>query len=411
MTERTQPADHARATLWRHARLATLVGNDWGLIDDGAIVTRGTHIAWVGPMSTLSHSVAAEREIDLDGALVVPGLIDCHTHLVYGGNRADEAEQRLNGSSYEDIARTGGGIRATVQMTRDATDEALFKSAIQRARCLMSEGVTTLEVKSGYGLSLHAEERCLRLARRLARELPLTIRATFLGAHALPPEYHGHADAYIQAVCEWLVPLHQKGLVDAVDAFCESIAFSPDQVRKVFETAQGLGLPVKLHAEQLSDQGGAILAASFGALSCDHLEYLSDDGVAAMQATGTTAVLLPGAFYTLRETRRPPVEKLRAAGVPMAVATDHNPGTAPGLSLLLAAHMACTLFNLTPIEAVQGITRHAALALGLHDRGMLKAGLRADFIALDRQHPNELTYWYGCNPCRRIVIGGMEHAA
>lgn len=396
--------------LWRHARLATLTGGDWGLIDGGAVVTEGEHIRWVGPLAALPGEYRPDEEIDLGGALVTPGLVDCHTHLVYGGDRAAEAEMRLNGASYEAIARAGGGIRSTVAATRAASEDALVHSARQRALALMAGGVTTLEIKSGYGLSLQAEAKCLRVARRLGRKLPVQVRTTYLGAHALPPEFEGRADDYIDAVCDWMGTLHDQGLVDAVDAFCESIAFSPAQVARVFEAAGRLGIPVKLHAEQLSDQGGAQLAASFGALSADHLEYLSEQGIAAMKVAGSVAVLLPGAYYMLRETHQPPVAALRAAGVPMAVASDHNPGTSPGLSLLLAAHMACTFFRLTPLEAVLGITCHAARALGLADRGRLQAGMRADFAIWALGHPNELTYWFGTNPCERRVLGGTLHA-
>ncbi len=397
-------------SLWRHARLTTLADGAWGQIEDGALLVEGGHIAWVGRSADLPRELAARvtAEHDLGGALVTPGLVDCHTHLVYGGHRASEFEQRLQGASYEAIARAGGGIRSTVAATRAANEQALFDSAAPRARALMAEGVTTLEIKSGYGLSLEAEARCLRVARRLGEQLPLDVRTTFLGAHALPPEFEGRADDYIGAVCEWLPALHAQGLVDAVDAFCENIGFSPAQTRRVFDAARALGLPVKLHAEQLSDQGGAALAASFGALSCDHLEHLSDDGIRAMRQAGSVAVLLPGAYYFLRETKRPPIAALRQAGVPMAVSTDHNPGTAPGLSLLLMASMACTLFRLTPLEAVQGITVHAARALGLRDRGTLAPGQRADFVAWDLGHPNELAYWFGRNPVQRTVFAGKE---
>lgn len=401
-------------TLWRNARLATLDPNrgsdGWGLVEHGALLTEGERIAWVGALADLPAQARPDHDVDLGGALVTPGLVDCHTHLVYGGQRAAEFEQRLKGVSYEAIARAGGGIRSSVAATRAASEAQLLASARERARCLMAEGVTTLEIKSGYGLSLEAEARCLRVARRLGTELPLTVRTTFLGAHAVPPEFDGQPNRYIDAVCDWLPELHEQGLVDAVDAFCERIGFSPEQTRQVFDTAIGLGLPVKLHAEQLSDQGGAALAASYGALSCDHLEHLSADGIAAMRATGTVAVLLPGAYYFLRETKRPPIEALRAAGVPMAVATDHNPGTSPGLSLLLMASMACTLFRLTPLEAVQGITVHAARALGLADRGRLTTGQRADFVAWQLDHPNELAYWFGRNPCQRVVVAGQERS-
>ncbi|MGM9425098.1 imidazolonepropionase [Hydrogenophaga sp. MI9] len=396
--------------LWHHARLATLTGDGWGLVDDGALLTEGERIVWAGPLSALPEAGRAAQEHDLGGLLVTPGLIDCHTHLVYGGHRAAEAEMRLNGASYEAIARAGGGIRSTVAATRAASESALFTLAARRAQALMDEGVTTLEIKSGYGLSLEAEARCLRVARQIGSDRRIDVRTTFLGAHALPPEFEGRADDYIDAVCQWLPRLHAEGLVDAVDAFCETIGFTPAQTRRVFDAAHALGLPVKLHAEQLSDQGGAALAASFGALSCDHLEHLSADGIAAMKAAGSVAVLLPGAFYMLRETKLPPIAALREAGVPMAVSTDHNPGTAPGLSLLLAAHMACTFFRLTPLEAVRGISTNAARALGLRDRGQLAAGQRADFVAWDLDHPNELAYWFGHNPCRRVVAAGQERA-
>ena len=399
--------------LWHHARIATLApdaADGWGLIDDGAILTAGDTIVWVGTYHDRPESARDARHVDLGGLLVTPGLIDCHTHLVYGGHRANEAEMRLEGASYEAIAHAGGGIRSSVTATRSATEDALLAMASRRAGALMSEGVTTLEIKSGYGLSLEAEARSLRVARTIGRTLPVDVRTTFLGAHALPPEYEGRADDYIAAVCEWMPVLHREGLVDAVDAFCETIGFTTAQTRRVFEAAGALGLPVKLHAEQLSDQHGAVLAAAFGALSCDHLEYLGDDGIAAMQAAGTVAVLLPGAFYMLRETRVPPIAALREAGVPIAVATDHNPGTSPGLSLLLSAHMSCIFFRLTPLEAIRGITQHAARALGLRDRGVLAAGLRADFAAFDVAHPNELAYWFGTNPCRRVVAAGVERA-
>ncbi len=403
-------------TLWRNAKLATLVGSTpWGWVERGALVTEGDRIAWVGDESALPARLAVAAEHDLGGALVTPGLVDCHTHLVYGGQRAAEFELRLQGASYEAIARAGGGIRSTVAATRAESDEALFASARQRALALMGEGVTTLEVKSGYGLSLHDEARCLAVARRLGSELALTVRTTFLGAHALPPEFEGRADDYIDAVCAWMPALHAQGLVDAVDAFCETIGFTPAQTRRVFDAAQRLGLPVKLHAEQLSDQGGTALAAGYGALSCDHLEYLSDAGVQAMAPRvghqGTVAVLLPGAFYFLRETKLPPTATLRAAGVPIAIASDHNPGSSPGLSLLLMINMACTLFRLTPEEAVRGVTVNGARALGLADRGTLAAGQRADFAVWEIDHPNELAYWFGHNPCRRVVVGGQERVS
>jgi len=396
------------ATLWRHARLATLDGPGWGWVEHGALVTEGELILWAGPEAELPAGLRRRVQVDhaLGGLLVTPGLVDCHTHLVYAGDRAREFELRLQGASYEEIARAGGGILSTVAATRAADDAALFDAACLRARALMAEGVTTLEVKSGYGLSLDHEARCLRTARRLGTELPLSVRTTCLAAHALPPEFEGRPDDYIAAVIGWLPQWQAEGLVDAVDAFCERIGFSPAQTRRVFEAAQRLGLPVKLHAEQLSDQGGAALAAEFGALSCDHLEHLGAAGIAAMAAAGTVAVLLPGAYYFLRDTHLPPVAALRAAGVPMAVATDHNPGTSPTLSLLLMLNMACTLFRLTPEEALRGATVEGARALGLADRGRLAAGQRADFVLWDLDHPRELAYRVGHNPCRDTVYGG-----
>lgn len=402
-----------KSTLWRDARLATLAQDrGWGLIEDGALVTEGETIRWVGPETEVPRDVSIEREVGLGGALVTPGLVDCHTHLVYGGQRADEFEQRLNGASYESIARAGGGIRSTVAATRAASDAALFDLAAVRLDALRAEGVTSIEIKSGYGLTAGDEARCLRVARRLGRERAVSVCTTMLGAHAVPPEFDGRADDYIAAVCDWLPALHAEGLVDAVDAFCDRIAFSPAQTRRVFDAATRLGLPVKLHAEQLSDQGGAALAAGYGALSCDHLEYVSENGIRAMAAAGTVAVLLPGAFYFLHETRLPPVQALREAGVPIAIATDHNPGSSPTLSLLLMVNMACTLFGLTPEEAVRGVTRNGARALGVHaSRGELAAGKRADFAVWDLGHPNELAYWFGRNPCIRVVVAGIEALA
>ncbi len=395
------------ATLWRNARLTTLAtARGWGLVDQAAMVVDGEKLIWVGEATALPRTLSIDAEHDLGGALVTPGLVDCHTHLIYAGSRAGEFERRLEGASYEDIARAGGGIRATVAATRAADDQTLFALARQRALALLAEGVTTLEVKSGYGLSAEHEARCLRLARRLGHELPLAVRTTCLAAHALPPEFDGRADEYIAAVCAWLPALHAQGLVDAVDAYCEHIGFTPAQTRRVFEAARALKLPVKLHAEQLSDQGGALLAAEFAALSCDHLEHLSAAGVQAMAAAGTVAVLLPGAYYFLRETRLPPVAALRDAGVPIAIATDHNPGSSPTLSPLLMLNMACTLFRLTPAEALRGMTVNGAHALGLGDRGRLLAGQRADFVVWPHQHPNELAYGFGQQAAAQVVIGG-----
>ncbi|UXH79553.1 imidazolonepropionase [Roseateles amylovorans] len=398
--------------LWTGAHLVTFAGDrDWGLVPDGALLTEGEALRWVGPRAALPRALCEglADEQDLGGALVTPGLIDAHTHLVYGGERSAEFELRLQGASYEEIARAGGGIRSTVAATRQASESALHTLALARAQALMAEGLTTLEIKSGYGLSLDDEAKCLRVARRLG-EAGLTVRTTFLGAHAVPPEFDGRQDDYVEAVCQWMPILRDQGLIDAVDAFCERIAFTPAQTRRVFETARGLGLPVKLHAEQLSDQGGAALAAGFGALSCDHLEHLSDDGIRAMADAGTVALLLPGAYYFLRETQLPPIAALRAAGVPIALATDHNPGSAPGLSLLLMLNMACTLFRLTPEEALRGLTVNAARALGLADRGRLVAGQRADFCIWNAAHPRELSYYFGRNPIRGTVMGGRTRA-
>jgi imidazolonepropionase len=400
-----------RLSLFRNARVATLASSPgtaaWGLIDDAALLVEGELLRWVGRVDQLPTVTKLSAEIDLQGALVTPGLIDAHTHLVYAGDRAGEYEQRLQGASYEAIARAGGGIRSTVRATRKASDELLFALTAKRARALMSEGVTTLEIKSGYGLDETHESRCLAIARRVGRELPVSVRTTSLGAHALPPEYDGQPDAYIDAVCGWLKGQANAGLVDAVDAFCDTIGFSPAQVRRVFDAARALGLPVKLHAEQLSNQEGAALAAAYGALSCDHLERLSDAGIAAMRGAGSVALLLPFAYYFLRDSHPPPIAALRKAGVPMAIATDHNPGSSPVLSILLTLNMACTLFGLTPEEAVRGVTVHAARALGLHDRGQLVAGQRADFAVWDLEHPRELAYRVGPSPCRRVVFGGQ----
>jgi imidazolonepropionase len=397
--------------VWTNARIATLAPGapqPYGLIDDGALAVQDGRIAWVGPRGDLPAEWHKESiEHDAQGALITPGLIDCHTHLVYGGDRAAEFEARLNGASYEDIARAGGGIVSTVRATRAAGEADLLAQSRRRLRALLAEGVTTVEIKSGYGLSLDAEAKCLRVARRLGEVERVSVRTTFLGAHALPPEFKERPDDYIDEVCRMMGELHSQGLADAVDAFCETIGFSAAQTRRVFDRARALGLPVKLHAEQLSDSGGAEIAASYGALSCDHLEWLSEAGARAMAQAGTVAVLLPGAFYFLRDTRVPPIALLRQHGVAMAVSTDCNPGTSPCTSLLLMLNMACTLFRLTPEEALAGVTRNAARALGLADRGVLAPGLRADFVLWDVRSPAELSYALGLNPCRATFVEGQ----
>lgn len=392
-------------TLWTNCRAASMVpgGAPYGAIENAAVAAIGGRIAWIGPRAALPHE-DARNTIDLGGRWVTPGLIDCHTHLVYGGDRAQEFEQRLEGASYEDIARAGGGILSTVRATRAADDKSLLASAARRLRGLLREGVTVVEIKSGYGLDLETELRMLRVARRLGAELPVTVRTTCLAAHALPPEYADDADAYIDLVCERIIPQAAgQGLADAVDAFCERIAFNIDQTERVFAAARAAGLPVKLHAEQLSDQGGARLVARHGGLSADHLEYASEDAVKAMADAGTAAVLLPGAFYALRETQLPPVAALRRHGVPIAIASDSNPGTSPALSLLLMLNMACTVFRLTPEETLAGVTRSAAHALGLGaSHGTLEEGKAADLAVWDVEHPSELAYWIGGNPCAAV---------
>lgn len=372
-----------------------------------AIRVEHGRIAWIGPQDE-APSPGRLPVHDGGDALVTPGLIDCHTHLVYGGQRADEFAMRLAGVGYEDIARAGGGIVSTVRATREADEDALFERASARLVEWLDEGVCAIEIKSGYGLALEHERKQLRVARRLGEAHGVTVRTTFLGAHALPAEYAGRSGDYIDLVCREMLPeLARDGLVDAVDVFCERIAFTLEETERVFRAARELGLPVKLHAEQLSDMGGAALAARYGALSCDHVEHLSADGIAAMRAAGTVAVLLPGAFYTLRDTTVPPIDALRAAGVPMAVATDHNPGTSPCLSLLLMLNMACTMFRLTVPEAIDGVTRHAARALGLGStHGTLEAGRPADFVLWAADSPAELAYWFGRRPVRAIVRQG-----
>jgi imidazolonepropionase len=394
--------------LWINGRLATMRsgGAPYGAIEDGAIAVAEGRIAWVGGRKDLPARAErlARHMHDLAGHWLIPGLIDCHTHLVYAGNRAREFELRLQGASYEEIARAGGGIRSTVAQTRKSSEEELLKDAQARADCFRREGVTTIEVKSGYGLDPANEAKMLRVARRLAG---VSVRTTFLGAHALPPEYEGRSAAYIELVVEEMLPA-VIGLADAVDAFCERIAFTPQETRRVFTAARAYGLPVKLHADQLSDLSGAALAAEFSALSADHLEYTSAAGVAAMAESGTVAVLLPGAFYFLRERQLPPIEPLRRAHVPIAIASDCNPGSSPVTSLLLMLNMATTLFRLTPEEALAGITRSAAAALGLGaSHGTLEPGKVADFAIFAIDQPAELSYRIGANPCIGRVLGGQ----
>ncbi|MDK3073484.1 imidazolonepropionase [Sedimentitalea sp. JM2-8] len=389
-------------------RAATLTGSGtpYGLIDDAAIALSQRRIAWVGRRDDLPDAFRRFEPLSLRGRLVTPGLIDCHTHAVHGGNRAAEFEMRLNGASYEEVARAGGGIVSTVAATRAASEDALLQTALRRVDALIAEGVTTIEIKSGYGLDMDTELRMLRVARAIAAQRPIRVRTSFLGAHATPPEYAGRGDAYIDDICiPALRAAHAEGLVDAVDGFCEGIAFSPDQIARVFVVARALDLPVKLHAEQLSNLGGAKLAARHGALSADHLEYLDEDGVRAMAGSGTVAVILPGAFYTLRETQAPPIAALRRHRVPIALATDLNPGSSPMNSLLLAMNMGCTLFRLTPEEALRGVTAHAARALGLADAGTLAAGQRADLAIWDVEHPAELSYRIGFNPLHDRLFG------
>ncbi|WP_375196943.1 imidazolonepropionase [Sphingobium sp.] len=392
--------------LWTHARLwtglGTGLGTELGVIERGAIGMRGGMIAYAGPMADAPD---AEQVIDCAGRWITPGLIDCHTHLVHGGDRAAEFEMRLAGASYEEIARAGGGILSTMRATRAASEEELVASALPRLDALIAEGVTTVEVKSGYGLDLANEAKMLRAARRLGEERPVSVATTFLGAHALPPEFAGDADGYVGMLCEALPQV--ASLADAVDGFCEGIGFSPAQIERLFAAARRLGLPVKLHAEQLSNLHGAELAARFGALSADHLEHLDAAGVAAMADAGTVAVLLPGAFYFMRDTRRPPIEALRRAGVPMALATDCNPGTSPLTSLLLAMNMGATLFGLTIDECLAGVTRHAARALGLQHRvGTLAVGMHCDLAIWDVERPAELVYRMGLNPLHARVWRG-----
>jgi len=395
--------------LWQHCHVATMAHGNYSIIEDAAMVTAGQLIEWIGPRSEVPTADYAQVH-DLQGAWVTPGLIDCHTHTVFGGNRSGEFEQRLEGVSYADIAAQGGGIASTVRATRAASEDELFESAHKRLRSLLRDGVTTVEIKSGYGLDLASERKLLRVIRRLGDALPVSVRATCLAAHALPPEYKDRADAYIDHICSEMLPaLAAEGLVDAVDAFCEYLAFSPEQVERVFKVARQLGLPVKLHAEQLSSLHGSSLAARYQALSADHLEFMTEQDAIAMAAAGTVAVLLPGAFYFLRETQLPPMDALRKHGVKIAIASDLNPGTSPALSVRLMLNMACTLFRMTPEEALAGATQHAATALGMGaTHGSLEVGKVADFVAWQIDRPADLAYWLGGELEKRVVRHGVD---
>jgi len=396
------------STLFRNAQIATMTPDKpYGLIENGAIVISADRIKWVGAEKELPDEFAGLQVKNLEGRLVTPALIDCHTHLVYGGSRATEFELRLNGASYEEIARNGGGILSTVTATRNASENELLAQSLPRLDALLSEGVATIEIKSGYGLDIETEIKMLRVARQLGKERSVRVKTSFLGAHAIPPEFSGKADAYIDFVCEEVLPaVHYENLADAVDGFCENIAFSPNQISRVFEKAKSFGLPVKLHAEQLSNLGGATLAAKYGALSADHLEFLDQTGVEVMAESGTVAVLLPGAFYTLRETQLPPLDSLRKAEVPIAIATDCNPGSSPLTSILLCMNMSCTLFRMTPEEALCGVTIVAAQALGIGDEvGTIEVGKKAELAVWNVDQPAELAYRVGFNPLEEMVIG------
>lgn len=402
-------------TLITHANIATFndkfgFGADvpYGQILDGAVAIKNGKIAWLGQMTELPAGVQAATTLDAQGKWLTPALIDCHTHLVYAGNRSDEFEMRLQGVDYATIAKNGGGILSSVRATRQASSDELYAQSLPRLQALIKEGVATIEIKSGYGLDLDTERKMLEVAKRLGDDHAITIKKTYLAAHALPPEYHNDADGYIDKVCEWLPILHSEGLVDAVDAFCEHIAFNTEQVARVFNVAKSLGLPVKLHAEQLSDMGGSGLVASFNGLSADHIEYLSDKNIVKMAKAGTVGVLLPTAFYVLRETRVPPIQLMQKYGVDMAVSTDCNPGTSPSTSLLLAMNMACTLFRLTPEMALAGTTRHAAKALGLQtSKGQIATGFDADLALWDIARPADLSYLIGQNRLGGLMVGGV----
>lgn len=394
--------------LLTNAQIVTLrTGENFDLIETGAIALDGSKIVWVGKEADIPPVFRNRETHDFGGRLITPALIDCHTHVVFGGNRAVEFELRLNGASYEDVAKAGGGIVSTVKATRSATPEALLEDALTRVDAMIAEGVTVIEVKSGYGLDAETELKMLRVARQIAKARPINVRTSFLGAHAIPPEFLGAPDAYIDTVCiPALRAAHAEGLVDAVDGFCEGIAFDAAQIARVFDVAAELGLPVKLHAEQLSHMGGIRLAARYGALSVDHVEYATEDDAKTLAAAGSVAVVLPGAFYTIRETQAPPIDAFRRHGVRMALATDCNPGSSPLASVLLAMNMGCTLFRMTPLEALLGVTAHAAAALGYSDRGRIVAGAQADLCVWDAAHPAELAYRIGFNPLHSRIFGG-----
>ncbi|HAG37876.1 MAG TPA: imidazolonepropionase [Erythrobacter sp.] len=401
--------------VFTHCKAATLVAGatGYGLVEDAAIAVQEGRISWVGDASDLPQDYADWEKVELEGALVTPALVDCHTHLVFGGDRSREFALRLEGASYEEIAQAGGGIRSTVSATRAASDADLLHSALRRADDLIADGVAVIEIKSGYGLTIEHELRMLRIAREIGRKRSVRIRTSWLAAHALPPEFEGKADRYIdEIVIPGLEAAVAEGLVDAVDGFCEGIGFSPAQIRKVFDKARELGVRVKLHAEQLSDLKGSVMAAEYGALSADHLEWLAPEDAAILAEKGVVAVLLPGAFYALRETRLPPLDALRENGVAMALATDCNPGSSPMSSLRLAMNMGCTLFHMTPEEALAGATRHAAKALALEeDHGTIEAGKRADLAVWDVSHPDYLSYWIGGHLLRGRITAGSYHDA
>jgi len=397
-------------SVWLDVNLATMNENDYGIIENAAIAIKDGKIAWLGKRADLPpFDVFATPTYQGKGGWITPGLIDCHTHIVYGGNRAKEFEMRLEGATYQEIAAAGGGIVSTVKATREADIETLYVAAKDRLNALMKEGVTTVEIKSGYGLDTQTEMKMLRIARLLGEHHPVDVKTTFLGAHALPPEFKDNSDGYIDLVCgEMIEAVVEEGLADSVDAFCESVGFDLAQTKRVFQAAKKHGLPVKLHAEQMSNLGGSEMAADFDALSVDHIEYLDETGIKAIKKSGTVAVVLPGAFYFLRETKQPPIDLLRKHQVPMAIATDANPGSSPLCSLQLMLNMACTLFRMTPYEALAGVTINGAKALGIQDNvGTLTIGKQADLVLWNIEHPAQLSYQFGVNPCEQVIKNGV----